>query len=594
MQKKKYTFLDVWLLSMQACPVITLIKTLLIFVNGVKPILLVFSTANIIDVAIAYAQGESDMSALVWPLVILSAVVSFDLLENAVKQMMNVWHRLRLYVTLRAKITRHRANLAYAHIENSDTYELIRRVSDIPAERVSGAFDGFAWTASMVLNIVSLLFMLFMNIGWAALIIIVAAIPIQYVSLKNGKKRYDSYMQSQKIMRRADYLSEVLTQREAAEERTMFRYTDTLSDRYVDLSREANEIMFVIQRKTTKNRLISDVLTLLLSLGIAGALVPSVLSGATELSMFVTLVGTVFSVVNYTAGRLPRQIFELTEFSGYLRDLTAFAALETVKGAETAPNHPAPALQSIEFRDVSFAYPGTDFKVLNRLCFTIRAGQHMALVGSNGAGKSTIIKLLTGLYDNYTGQIFINGRELREIAPEEYKAFFAVAHQDFAKYSLSLRENIALGTGENLHEGNPDISKAVELLNIHTVAEVLPDGMDTILGKAVADGQDLSGGQWQRVALARTVASPAPVTILDEPTAALDPIAESEMYSRFGTISENKTTIFISHRLGSIKLSDTIIVLDGGAVCEQGTHDELMARKGLYAEMYDAQRSWYL
>ena len=594
MQMKKYTLLDVWRISLRACPVVTTIKTLLILVNGAKPIWLVYSTAAMIDAAIAYAQGLAPASSLVGPLVILSAVVSYQLLENAVKQMMNDWHRLRLYETLRVDITKHRARLAYRHVENSETYELIRRVSDKPAERVGGAFDCFAWMADMVLNVVSLLVLLFANIGWPALLIIAAAVPVQYIALKNGKKQYDGHMQSQKIMRRADYLNEVLTQREAVEERAMFRFTDTLSDRYADLTRESRWILFGVQRAIALRKGVSDVLILLLSIGIAATLVPGVLAGTISLSMFVTLVGAVISVVNYTSGRLPWQIFHLTEFSAYLQDLTGFAALETDDGAEAAPKHPAPALQSLAFENVSFTYPGTDYMVLNNVSFTIDAKRHVAIVGANGAGKSTVIKLLTGLYDNYEGRICINGRELREMPPDARKAFFAVAYQDFAKYSISLRDSIALGTGKDLYAGAPDISKTVELLDISAIASDLPQGMDTMLGKAVPDGQDLSGGQWQRVALARAVASGAPVTILDEPTAALDPIAESEIYARFGRISENKTTIFISHRLGSVKLADEILVLDGGAVRERGTHEALMAAGGLYAEMFDAQRSWYL
>ena len=221
----------------------------------------------------------------------------------------------------------------------------------------------------------------------------------------------------------------------------------------------------------------------------------------------------------------------------------------------------------------------------------IEAGRHYAFVGANGAGKSTIAKLLTGLYQDYEGRILINGRDLREYTAAQLKAFYSVVYQDFARYSISIWDNIAIGCVGGADE--EAIDNAITALKLDSVMEGLEDGKDTLLGKLAQEGKDFSGGEWQRIALARCFVSEAPIRVLDEPTAALDPIAESNLYSEFAKLCEGRTTLFFSHRLGSVKLADYIYVIDNGHVEEQGTHNELMAAKQLYYTMYDSQRRWY-
>jgi len=223
----------------------------------------------------------------------------------------------------------------------------------------------------------------------------------------------------------------------------------------------------------------------------------------------------------------------------------------------------------------------------------LEAGKHYAFVGKNGAGKTTITKLLTGLYTEYEGEILINGKELREYPVSTVKALFSVVYQDFAKYYIPLKDNIKLGdvSGKNTEEKIPDI---LTKGGLEELVSELKDGIDTPLGKILENGQDISGGQWQRIALARSLISRAPVKMLDEPTAALDPISESRVYGEFENLMKGKTTVFISHRLGSTKLADEILVIDDGMIIERGTHDELMDDEGQYAQMFEAQRGWYL
>ena len=229
--------------------------------------------------------------------------------------------------------------------------------------------------------------------------------------------------------------------------------------------------------------------------------------------------------------------------------------------------------------------------MLQEINFALEAGRHYALVGANGAGKSTIAKLMLGLYPPTGGEILINGKPIAEWPQDALNGLFGVVFQDFARYSLTVRDNVVLRDRRN--DGDALVAASLQEAGLGELVAGLPRGADTPLGKVLAGGVDISGGQWQRLALARSLATAAPVRILDEPTAALDPLAESELYRSYSQAAAGLTTLFISHRLGSTKIADRILVVDGGALGESGTHDELMRQEGRYAQMFTAQRHWY-
>jgi ATP-binding cassette subfamily B protein len=288
---------------------------------------------------------------------------------------------------------------------------------------------------------------------------------------------------------------------------------------------------------------------------------------------------------------------ELVNNREYMKDLTAFGSLSEQEGALDDPAAAAFRFESLELRNVSFKYPGTDRYILKGLSLWLEGGRHYAVVGVNGAGKTTLTKLLTGLYGDYEGEILLNGKSLGEYSQGELKGIFAVVYQDYARYFISLAENIVLGSSSLPGDlGGVDTERLEGILKQIGLDEAvlgLTRGVDTDLGKIREGGADLSGGQWQRVAIARALYRPSAVYILDEPTAALDPVAESEVYGMFGRISAGKPAIFITHRLGAARLADEIVVIDEGRVAEQGSHEELIERGGIYAEMFESQRSWY-
>ena len=249
---------------------------------------------------------------------------------------------------------------------------------------------------------------------------------------------------------------------------------------------------------------------------------------------------------------------------------------------------------TIQFINVSFRYPGTERDVLKNINLTLRPGETMVLVGLNGAGKTTLIKLLTRLYDPTEGQILLDGKDLRDYDVKDLYHVFGIIFQDFGKYAFTVKENIAFGNFHREHS-DEDIRRAATEANANDYINKLPDGYDTPLMRIFEqNGLELSGGQWQKIAVARAFYADSDVLILDEPTSALDPMAEQEIYNQFDRLRQDKTTIFVSHRLSSATVASKIVVLEYGEIIEEGTHHELMALHGKYYELFSTQAKRYL
>jgi ATP-binding cassette subfamily B protein len=261
-----------------------------------------------------------------------------------------------------------------------------------------------------------------------------------------------------------------------------------------------------------------------------------------------------------------------------------------------APAQPAPVRrpmqQGIEFRHVSYTYEGKDEPALRDVSFTIQPGETVAIVGHNGAGKTTLVKLLARLYDPQEGQVLIDGRDVREYDPAELRHEFGVLFQDYVQYQFNARENIGIGLVESLDDRTA-IADAARQSGAATVIETLPEGYETVLGKWFDGGVNLSGGEWQKVALGRAFMRQAQILILDEPSAALDARAEYELFARLQELAQGRTAIFISHRFSTVRQADRILVFEAGQLIESGSHEELLARAGRYAELFNLQAASY-
>lgn len=592
---KTYAISDMLRLPFQSSPLFASFTGALILLGGLIPTLQIVVTARFIDVAMSIVRGQASVGLIYPSLLGVVGLIAFMWISGELKKFTLVRLELAIREKFRTAIVEKRARLSYRHIENHETWDLISRVSAAPEAQLKGAYTELLMLVSTVLQVSGVLILLVAQVWWAALLIVAFSVPLFALAIKSGKATYQANREVSKVKRRTEYLSGVLTGRDGVDERALFGYSDAVGATWYSQYEEARKVEFKTERSWFVKMKTGSVLTALISILILFVLLNPVLSGEITIGMFIALVNAVFGLVQFMSWEFTRSVDQLAKNKEYLNDLTAFAALEEADGASAPPALPTPVFQSLEFRDVSFTYPGLDKKILDGMTFRIEAGRHYAFVGINGAGKTTITKLLTGLYQTCEGTIYLNDRPITEYSQSELKAFYSVVYQDFAKYFISVQENIAVGDIHTMADPSSlnRIDSAIDHVGLRDAINKLPHGLHTPLGKIKADGQDVSGGEWQRIAMARALLNPAPLRILDEPTAALDPLSESKLYEEFEQISRDKTTLFISHRLGSTKLADEIFVIGDGRVIERGSHRELMSRDGVYAEMYESQRSWY-
>ncbi len=588
---KNYRSFDALKLALAASPVCMVTDILLSVTQSIMQTgALALVTADFVDTASAILKGVRPRNDIYLPLVLLLVTLGVTTIIGALIQLASSRIRLNLKHRLIPSVVKIYAALDYRHIENNTSWELISRVFRDPVNSIMEGVEAYIQSLKIIISLASVLILIVTRVWWAAIFILIFSAPMFWLSVRAGRKVYQAGREAEKFNRRTEYLGEVLTGRDNVDERTLFGYSDEINGKWQNQYEAGRKLQLKVTARMFLFIKGSSLLLVLISLLVALTLIGPVLTGQMTAGWFMGIVSAVFGMIQKLGFQMSRSLESISRVGEYMKDLTAFAAMSQTKDALTEPDAEPMEFKSLEFRNVCFQYPGSERLVLDGMSFKMEAGRHYAFVGKNGAGKTTITKLLTGLFPQYQGEILINGKELREYSASGVKALFSVVYQDFARYYIPLKDNIALG---DLHRKGNEM-EAAHLAGLDETVNSLNHGLDTPLGKIMAGGQDLSGGQWQRVAIARSLNSRAPVKILDEPTSALDPISESLLYRDFERLMLGKTTVFVSHRLGSTKLADEILVIGSGRIIERGTHDELMAANGSYAGMFEAQRGWYL
>lgn len=394
------------------------------------------------------------------------------------------------------------------------------------------------------------------------------------------------------VRRRMDYLRQVGGSKEAAKELKLFNLSNYLTNRFTDLSLGIYEENVSLNRR----RLFwGGLLALLGQLGYYAAY---------ALSIYRTIQGrysigdlTLITTAILQAMSNIQQAFStasgVADQALFLTDLLAFFEMKpSIESKAKGLPAPRPIVRGFEFRNVSFVYPGATRRVLSDFNFTLEPGERVALIGENGQGKTTVVKLITRLYDPTEGEILLDGVDLREYDPASLHAEIGVIFQDFMRYEMTARENISVGRIEVPHTADELATAARKSLAFDVIAR-LEGGYDQMLGRRFETGVDLSGGEWQKVALARAYLRDAQLLVLDEPTAALDARSEFEVFERFAELTEGKMALLISHRFSTVRTADRIVVIEGGQLVEEGNHSQLIALGGRYAAMFEMQAASY-
>ena len=560
---------------------------LLTFVASLVPLVVAYAGKRIMDAVVA----GSHEATLRWVLIELGAVAAASLGQRGLGLVRSLLGA-RLSIDINTMILEKAQTLELRHFEDAEFYDKLtkarREASSRPLSVVTETFQ-------LLQNTITLAGYTILLVSWSGLAVlglIAAAVPATIAEVRFSAAAFRMRNWRSPEARRLNYLEYVLANDEHAKEVKLFGLGPVLLQRF----RELGQTFYEDDKKLAVRRAgWAWALSLLGTGAFYGSYALMALAAAAGR---LTLGNMVLLAMAFRQGQQAFQSI-LTAIGGmyednlYMSNLFAYLAIEV----------DAPLLmlttgdsvdEGIVFDDVGFQYPGQKSWALRHVSLRIAKNESLALVGHNGAGKTTFIKLLSRLYEPTEGRILLDGRDLRSWDREELRKRIGVVFQDFNQYQFKVRENVGLGSVDH-RDDEARIVRAVELGGATEVVKGLSGGLETQLGKWFKDGTELSGGQWQKVALARAfMREEADILVLDEPTAALDAEAEHAVFERFRKLAQERTTILISHRFPTVRMADRIIVLEGGQVQEEGTHDGLVAAGGRYARLFSLQAQGYL
>lgn len=470
-----------------------------------------------------------------------------------------------------------------------DTLQNARRQADISALNI---VNSTLQIIQQIITLVSLIILLIRFSPWLAILVFVSAIPSFLSQSQYAERAFRAVSRRAPESRLLNYLETLLTGNDTVKEIKLFGLGEPLLKRYQELFTQFYLEDRAIAERRTLAGLGWGILSNLAYYGSYAWIILRTVSGQITLGDM-TMFLSIFKQSQGSFRSLLDSLNRVYESNLYLDNLINYLGLQPKLALPVNGKiAPEPILNGIEFKHVSFCYPGSEIYVLKDINLQIHPGERIALVGLNGAGKTTLIKLLTRLYDPCEGQILLDGIDLREYDLTSLHQRFGVIFQDFVRYQFTVQENIGFGQVDALGDLNR-IKDAAERGGASQIIAEMPQGYDTMLGRRWEKGQELSGGQWQKIALARAFMRKAEVLVLDEPTSALDAEAEYEVFRRFGSLMEGRIAVLISHRFSTVRMADRIVVLSAGKIIEIGSHQELINLDGAYARLFNLQAEGY-
>lgn len=550
---------------------------------------------HIIDDGLLVAQGGMSFQAYApWLVALLVTLLGPSLMDDLyIFGYVEPRSQMILNTSYKGEMLKKLGRMKYEHFENTQDVEIMDKATSRAMNSARHLFPMYVFNAlSSLAASIGLLWQMCQASPWLLLTIL---IPFALQTWYDGKHSHNIYDELEKYWnqeRRYSILAGFLSARDYLYEGKLNGSSDYLTDTYRDRLNARNREYEGYFFKHLRQWLLSGNIIRIASIGNALLLLLLYTQGKISIGTMSALIMVLFGGLFYSLSA----VLGMVKWSGYHIQFTDYydKFFDLSEDDEQEETLPEPQAFDIEFKDVWFRYPGSEENpyILKGLSFHIREGEKISVVGENGEGKSTMIKLLLGLFEPEKGEILLGGQPMEKYTRAQRNRVFAPVFQDFMRYSISLKENVAVGDIELMND-EAAVRSAAQKGQAAKIAEGLKDGMDTLLGRDFEGGVDLSGGQWQRIALSRAFMGNKPVLLLDEPTSQLDPMAESRLYTEFHALAEGKTAVFITHRLASTMITDRILVLSQGRVSEEGTHDELMEKGGLYRTMFDAQRKWY-
>ena len=587
---------------------------------GLQPALLIHVTRNLVDIVVAAAGGGSAGfgDALPWLIAFgLLLLLTFEVLWN-VRDILHLRLEQNLAHVLGRRLLTTSSRLPLLFFEASESYDRLERAGN-PGRKVSRLLFSAMQFFQSLITAVSVAAMFAPVSPWISLALLAVLVPQVRLEIEENRKFMGFTYGETPEERRAGYVDRILTGRGEQKEMRLFALHAPLTERWRGMRQVLRERLFEQRRRQVLGVLPGTVLRIAVGVGVAGVLAYLLGERVLTPGLFVALfqgVDDMFRAgggLGYNSRELQGQSAEV----GYVREFldlaeddgTATEAAAAAGRSGTAP-FPRPLRHGIVVEGVHFAYPPSASgqeapPVLQGVDLHLAPGERVALVGENGSGKSTLAKILLGLYPPTAGRVLADGRDYGEIAPESLTGSVSAAFQDYYRFELTLGQSIGIaalatekGEATDLWPRwlRPDpavVADAARRSGAEELAQRLPDGYDTPVGHVLDGGQGLSGGEWQRVAIARAFTRHPELLVLDEPAASLDAVAEAELYRQFAELLEGRTALLISHRLGSARMADRILVLGQGRIVEEGRHDELLAERGVYAGMWEEQASWY-
>ncbi|HET6385686.1 MAG TPA: ABC transporter ATP-binding protein [Armatimonadota bacterium] len=571
-------------------------QALAVLVQGAAPALALWASSRLVNIVAAAPLhfSRSITAAVPW----IAALVLLHFAAGAAKSLN--WYllgRVQEQVRLRQEreLLEAASSVDYVLLEQSETYDLLQRARNALSSRLTNLVLFVMEILQNAVTLVGYLILLLAASPFLAMVVVLPAVPSAALKMAAARTTYIHDYDAAPARRRMAYYISVLLGQKAGQEVRLFGLSDELWRRWREAHRRwrgEQTARVWTEVRTASGSALAQTLAYVAAVTILAWLI---VHGRLNIGQYVVLAGAA-STFQATLEKILGTVRKVASDIPILSDLQRFMDLAAQKKKSSGTqSFPVPMREGLEVRNLSFSYPGSERMAVCDVSFSVQPGEIIAVVGANGAGKSTLARLILGLYRPASGVVCYDGLDVQEIAPDSIARNCAAVFQDFARFGRPIREELAPGAPDLQHD-DETLWQTIRSVGLEDRIRPLARGLDTFLNPALggADGgTELSGGEWQKVAISRALARDAAVLVLDEPTASLDPQAEVDLYDRFVQMAAGRTTFIISHRMGIARLSHRILVLDQGRLVEDGSFAELMALDGLFAQYFRIQAAWY-